>query len=51
MDWAKENITTEELKNMLLLATDSKGNTVWHRAAVSGELDVLQKIWDCAKTL
>jgi hypothetical protein len=31
---------------MLLIYTDSKGNTAWHRAAVSGELDILQKIWD-----
>jgi len=27
LDFAKENLTAEEIKNMLFLATDSDGNT------------------------
>jgi hypothetical protein len=32
-EWAKENLTTEEIKNNLLLATDSDGKTAWDVAA------------------
>jgi hypothetical protein len=32
-DFAKDNLTTEEIKNKLLLATDSDGNTARQRAA------------------
>jgi hypothetical protein len=46
LDLAKENLTTEEIKNSLLLATDSKGNTAWQLAANRGKLDLLQKILD-----
>jgi ankyrin repeat protein len=45
----KENLTKQEIKNKLLLATDSEGNTAWHLAAREGELHVLQKIWEMSK--
>jgi hypothetical protein len=35
----------------LLLGQDSKGRTAWYWAAVRGELDVLQNIWDLAKDI
>jgi ankyrin repeat protein len=46
---AKENLTTEEIKNNLLLATDSHGQTACHVAAHYGELDIMQKLLDLAK--
>ena len=36
-EWAKENITTEEINNKLLLATDGQGSSVWHLAAKRGK--------------
>jgi ankyrin repeat protein len=33
LDWAKNNLKTQEIKNTLLLATESRGNTAWHCAA------------------
>jgi len=47
--WAKENLTTEEIKNKFLLATDSEGNTVWHWAVEWSKLDLLRVIWELAK--
>jgi ankyrin repeat protein len=37
------------MKNKLLLATDSKGNTVLHTAAFQGRLDIFNKVWDLAE--
>jgi ankyrin repeat protein len=48
-EWAKENLTKEEISNHLLLATDNTGKTAWHMAAENGKLAVLQKIWERAK--
>jgi imidazole glycerol phosphate synthase subunit HisF len=48
-DWAKDTQTTAEIKNKLLLATDSNEITAWQMAAYSGEVDVLQIIWNWAK--
>ena len=48
-EWAKENLTNEEINNKLLLATDDMGRTAWHVAAEVGKLDALQKIWEWAK--
>jgi hypothetical protein len=45
---AKENLRTEEV-NKLLLATDSKGRTVFHMAADFNKLEVQQEILKCAK--
>jgi ankyrin repeat protein len=47
--WAKENLTKEEINNILLLATDNMGRTAWHVATEEGKLCVLQKIWGWAK--
>jgi len=49
MGGAKENITTEEIYNKLLLATDNEGKTVWQLAAGRGNIELLQKLWECAK--
>jgi ankyrin repeat protein len=46
---AKEILTKEEIKNKLLLATNSEGNTAWHLAAISGNVDVVQEIWNLVK--
>jgi hypothetical protein len=32
-DWAKEKLTTEELKNEMLLHINNEGRTAWHLAA------------------
>jgi hypothetical protein len=42
-------VTTEEVKNKLLLATIIKGNTDWQREAFWVNLDFFQKILDWAK--
>ena len=34
---AVKKVTTEEIKNKLLLATEDKGRTVWHVAAECGK--------------
>jgi len=47
-EWAKEELTTEEI-NKLLLATDKKGSTVWHVAAKKGTPEILQKVREWAK--
>jgi hypothetical protein len=46
---AKDNLTTEEIRNKLLLATDNYGCTTWHSAAICGKENVLLKVWDLAK--
>jgi hypothetical protein len=48
-DLAKEKLTTEEIKNEMLLRTDNEGRTAWHLAAYRGQKDVKQKLWDWAK--
>ena len=48
-EWAKENVTTEEINNKLILATDHNGMTVWHVAAEWDKPEILQKIWDMAE--
>jgi len=49
LDWAEENLTTEEIKNILLLATDLEKMTAWHVAARWGKPELLQKIWGLAE--
>jgi len=46
LKWADEELTTEEIKNKLLLGTDSEGKTAWHLAAEKRNLDTLQKVWE-----
>jgi hypothetical protein len=38
----KDNLTTVEIKNNLLLATNSKGNTAWRLAAYWCKQSILQ---------
>jgi len=46
---AKKRLTTEEIKNEMLLRTDGEGRSAWHIAAFRGEVDVMQEIWKLAK--
>ena len=46
---AKESLTTEEIKNEMLLRTDGEGRNAWHNAAYMGKIGVMQKIWELAK--
>jgi hypothetical protein len=48
LDWAEENLTTEEI-NIFLLATDLEKMTAWHVAARRGKPELLQKIWGLAE--
>jgi len=32
-EWAKERLTTEEIRNDLLLCSEGQGKNVWHIAA------------------
>jgi hypothetical protein len=41
-EWAKENKTTDEINNKLLLATDDKVRTYCQMVAKGGKLEVLQ---------
>jgi hypothetical protein len=45
-EWANGKLTTEEIKNNLLLATGIWGIAVFHAAAKGGELGVLQRVWE-----
>ena len=46
---AKERLTTEEIKNEILLRTDHEGSNLWHIASFSGDVDVMQRLWGFAK--
>jgi hypothetical protein len=46
---AKKRLKTENLNNILLLATDVLGWTVTHIAAKHCNLRVLQQLWEWAK--
>jgi endo-1,4-beta-D-glucanase Y len=48
-DWAKNYLTTEEIINNLLLATDNNVYTACHLAAKGGEQHAFKKIWELAK--
>jgi ankyrin repeat protein len=48
LDLAKDILTTEELKNYLLLTKNKEGYTSWHLAALNGNTVALQKVWDLA---
>jgi len=48
MGCAKENLTTDEINNKILLATDNQGLTAWHMAFEWGNRETLQKLWECA---
>jgi hypothetical protein len=46
MDWANEKLSTDEISNKLLLATDKGERTIFDMTAKRGELEVLQKVWE-----
>jgi hypothetical protein len=48
-EMAGENVTTEEIKNEILLRTDKEGRTAWHLAECGGQADVMQEIWEMDK--
>ena len=45
-DWTEKELTTEEIKNKVLLAEDESKQTIWHMVATGGNLDIVEKIWD-----
>jgi len=45
---AKEILTTEEIKNEMVLSTHSSGRDAWLIVSFRGNLDVMQKIWEWA---
>jgi len=46
---AKGRLTTEEIKNEILLRTDREGRNVWHIATFRSNVDVMQGLWEFAK--
>jgi len=46
---AKEKLTTEEIKNKLLLDKDKDGRAAWHYAAKWRISELLEKLWECAE--
>ena len=48
-EWAERKLTTEEIKNEILLRTDDEGMTAWQLAAYRVKLDVMQKVWELAE--
>ena len=48
-EWAKENLTIEEINKKLSFGTDNEGRTVWQLAAERGQLETTQKLWERSK--
>jgi hypothetical protein len=48
LNWAKENLTKQEV-NKLFLATDNEGRMVFHVAAVFSNVEIFQVIMNMAK--
>jgi len=48
-EWAKQELTTEELHNRILLATDVKERTAWHEVIERGNTELIKEIWYCVK--
>jgi len=46
---AKERLTTEDIKNEMLLRRNHEGKNAWHIASFRGKLDVIEEIWKLAK--
>jgi len=42
---SKERLTTEEIKNEILLTTDREGWNAWDIASFRGDVDVMREIW------
>ena len=47
--WAKANLTTEEITNKLLLASENMGMNAWHSASMWENLELMQEILEFAK--
>ena len=47
-EWAREVLTTEELK-YIFLDKYGKERTAWHIAAFEGHIELLHKLWEWAK--
>jgi len=47
-EWVNEKLTTEDISNSLLLATDNEGRTVFHLAADRDELEISEKVLEWA---
>jgi len=45
-DWVKERLKKEEIKNKILLCTDSQGRNAWQIAGHWDRLDVMKKTWE-----
>jgi len=45
---AKERLTTEEMKNAMLLRTDREGRNAWVNAAFGGKVEAMRDIWELA---
>jgi len=48
-DCTKEELTTDEFKNEVLLAKDESKQTIWHIAATNGNVHIVEKMWEWAK--
>jgi len=48
-EWAKQDLTTEELCSRCLLAIDVKEHTAWHEAIKRGNTELLKETQDYAK--
>ena len=48
-EWAKEKLTTDELKHKLLLAKHSWGRIAWHDAAEGKNTELLDVLWEWGK--
>ena len=46
---AKERLTTEEIKNEIILRTECEGRNAWHIAAYWGNVDAIREIWELAE--
>jgi len=46
---AKERLTTEEIKNEMLIRADGKGKNAWNIAVYSGKVDVMREIRELSK--
>jgi hypothetical protein len=44
-----KKLTTDEIKNEILLRTNNDGRTAWHLAAWWGEVDLIKGILEMAK--
>ena len=46
---AKETLSTEVIKNEMLLRTDREGWNAWHKASIRDNVDVMREIRELAK--